>query len=604
MRVGLFIMAGLVLLLSWACENTDQPKCSESKSCPSGLVCVNGLCEKKRCNIDEQCDFNEYCDTRTRECRRKSGPAWTCQSSADCRTGESCVSGFCRIANSEPTPIPDTPPPVDVDPNVCSPACQADETCEKGTCMKLPEDPACKLDQDCPTGLFCNFGVDRCQKKCQSNADCPEKRICKEQFCQYGTASGCSASQPCPSGKTCQNGACVDAPECGPQKACPTGKVCKDGKCIDEPKPECDAQTPCPTGKTCQGGKCVERGQSCGPGTSCPTGQKCWKSQCVSEDYCEQASDCQTNEKCFRNLCNACAQDSDCPTHMSCVQSTCQFVKKQPGEECVASTQCISTAVCMGDGSGTQYCRTRCTPGASNTGCAANEGCVLLSDKVSGACLPKKGAGALTAGQTCNPNNVQCEVDLICVNTGNSNVCMALCNIQQQNCASGAKCVSLGIDPIGGCEASGSTGGGGENSPCTSQSQCQSGLKCLRLSSGQGVCTPTCSPSNTSCSAGKVCDLIMDYAGKDLQEAVCGPLISGVGEGQLCNYNYHISGSCPPNQPNCLCRSDLFCFLNQQNPSAGLCARPCDPVTKRCPAGKTCLISPLTYKGQNLYGCI
>jgi hypothetical protein len=256
----------------------------------------------------------------------------------------------------------------------------------------------------------------------------------------------------------------------------------------------------------------------------------------------------------------------------------------------------------MGDGSGKQYCRTKCDPSAT-AGCPSGEGCALLSDNKSGACVKKRGAGALTEGQACNPNQVQCEVDLVCVNDGGSNICMRLCNINQQNCASGKKCISVGIDPIGVCEAGGSSGGG-ENSPCTSKAQCQSGMFCLRLPAGNGICTPSCDPANPVCSGGKVCDLIVDYQNQNVQAGVCGPQIAGLGEGKLCNYNYHKTGSCPPNQPQCLCRSDLFCILNLQNPSSGLCARPCNPTTKNCPAGQQCIATPLKYNGATFWGCI
>lgn len=51
------------------------------------------------------------------------------------------------------------------DPNTCSPACAADETCNNGKCEKKTDpnvcDPACGTDEECKAG--------KCEKKATSN---------------------------------------------------------------------------------------------------------------------------------------------------------------------------------------------------------------------------------------------------------------------------------------------------------------------------------------------------------------------------------------------------------------------------------------------------
>ncbi len=84
-----------------ACVPTDHPTptCGSGKACASGQTCIGGFCHYT-CTTDMQC---EAIDSRIGSCSKKQSiclpPAEAnaqCLSSADCASGQSCISNSCK----------------------------------------------------------------------------------------------------------------------------------------------------------------------------------------------------------------------------------------------------------------------------------------------------------------------------------------------------------------------------------------------------------------------------------------------------------------------------------------------------------------------------
>jgi hypothetical protein len=102
------------------------------------------------------------------------------------------------------------------------PACGSRERCVCGRCII----PACSLAEDCPAGMVCSFGDQRCDIACTGDGDCkggercvPGKSVCR------GT---CEADDQCQSGEICQraSGLCAST-GCATDDECAGGRTCR-----------------------------------------------------------------------------------------------------------------------------------------------------------------------------------------------------------------------------------------------------------------------------------------------------------------------------------------------------------------------------------------
>ncbi len=118
--------------------------------------------------------------------------------------------------------------------------CCADQDCpqERPKCkdMRCVE---CSEDADCPVDKpYCDN--EKCAYECEINADCNARgkpgMVCKENKCQ-----ACESDEECgdPS-LACVDGRCVPACACQSDADCPEGKVCQDCACVE---PSCEPQT-------------------------------------------------------------------------------------------------------------------------------------------------------------------------------------------------------------------------------------------------------------------------------------------------------------------------------------------------------------------------
>ncbi len=645
--VWVLCMMVLGSLLWIGCSDTDR-QCDADNPCDNPLVCVGGKCERKRCSVDEDCSIQEVCSPSTGRCERRTGPTWDCRTDRECRPGEICEGGLCRLQNSENTGGEVVVP--ERDPNACVPTCREGFKCDKGTCVAIATDPPCKFDTDCKDGRTCNIAVDLCQLPCQSDAGCSDGRTCKGGYCQLGGEPECDANKPCTSPKTCVNGACVE-PECSGEKPCPSPNVCTNNKCVE---PECHSSKPCTSPKVCTNNKCEDPPEDCSGAKPCSGDKKCFRGKCVSPDYCEQDSDCTQVVKCVKNQCGFCSQNSDCFDFQACENSKCVTKLKQIGEACKASAECVQGAICAGDGGGNTACRKPCDPFASPTGCDPSDGCGLLGTTTTGACFPKKGASALKVGDDCTgANQGKCEVDLTCVNQGNGTaLCMQYCNQNKPNCPSNGKCLSVGQDPVGVCEIKGGSGTGNvkPGQACNSNADCQTGAACVTAGGGThavNICQALCNPQAPSCPRAAPCigtsqpgvgvcqpacsaasdcasGLCLGSSGAGTCTTGCDPYQAVCTQGQTCDVvpapNGGLKGVCGPENTQgqsiggtCFagafsCRTGLVCITlirNSQGNLVGKCGLPCLPGSTQCPAGTRCQASTNTLEGGGtLTGCI
>jgi Cys-rich repeat protein len=115
--------------------------------------------------------------------------------------------------------------------------CASGEVCVSGTCVRPPPG-------------------------CTSNAQCSSGQICQAGACVTPPPPGCTSNAQCSSGQVCQSGVCVTAPPpgCTSNAQCSTGQVCQSGVCVTPPPPGCTTNAQCGAGQTCQSGRCVTTG--------------------------------------------------------------------------------------------------------------------------------------------------------------------------------------------------------------------------------------------------------------------------------------------------------------------------------------------------------
>ena len=168
--------------------------CSADSGCPSGTVCIGGVCKKS--------------------------DGGTCATDSDCASGF-CAGGVCTPSN-----------------NNCGGSglvCAPNQVCIGGAC-KTNNGGACAMNGDCLSGL-CWGGV--CKKP--DGAACQMSGECASGLCAGGvcTASGCGAmGVVCAPGSICVAGNCkkTDGGACVMNGECASG-LCLGGTCSTGPSP-------------------------------------------------------------------------------------------------------------------------------------------------------------------------------------------------------------------------------------------------------------------------------------------------------------------------------------------------------------------------------
>ena len=301
---------------------------------------------------------------------------------------------------------------------------------------------------------------DVCPANCNTSADCSTTSSCAQPVCVLGSCF------------ECDNDMCYEA---NWTEKCTSGLVCDvDQGCVPaiDDDNSCEADSDCEIvggcfTPTCVVGLCVY--DFAEDGTSCDSGQ----GVCVS-------GGCQPLE-CYDAAKNGLETDVDCGG-TEC--AGCEL-----GQSCLQTSDC---AVGLCDTKNSFECEpiNTCGNGTRETGERCDDGNTVDADACSNRC--RRGLGVACT------NNAQCE----------SNVCDLL---ESNTCEMANVCGNGAVEGSEACDDGATVGGDGcsagckrENGqPCTSDSQCQSGV-CDLLGSN------TCEPANT-CGNGKregseICD--------------------------------------------------------------------------------------------------
>lgn len=280
------------------------------------------------------------------------------------------------------------------------------------------------------------------------------------------------------------------------------------------------------TGKfTCKNGNCAlggvipekkKLGETCTNSGECKDPYFCQPVQ-GGKSYCStncdpQKQNCPSGFKCYP-YSNA--------SGGACLPDSGQTTKKNAGESCSSSYECI-TGLCFPnpDQSG-MFCRIPCKKGGGE--CPSGEVCVTIGTSSNGACL-KGGPQKKKTGEVCKNDN-ECESG-ICFGT-DTWLCRESCNPKEQKCSIGYYCKDLG-NGVGGCLP-------GTPPPppkkddgalCINNNECKSNLCYNLIGTGKYFCRTPCILSQPACPEGNVC---ISYEGSE--NGVCMPQKNGHGEG-------------------------------------------------------------------------
>jgi hypothetical protein len=296
------------------------------------------------CNLDCVLATNEEgCEIC--ECATEPPPPEGCESDADCRDGQICVSQ-------------DGCPPCAADPNQpCDIACTFE-----GVCVDVNPDPCaavlCSPDTVCAVdenGQAVCLPIEG--ELCFADSDCGERAFCDFSTCNGGGSDGNDGNEPAPPDDGDQDIACLgtcrelDEPFGCENVLCDDGSICVEGF----NGPECvPVESQCNTDEDCaangQGGRCEI---SCLPMPDCPECDACLVvGQCVNDDICAQlcgpGQECQIDAdgsvSCGDVRPPECTSDADCESG-----------------NCNADEICLSDPACEDpDGNGFVACDAVC----------------------------------------------------------------------------------------------------------------------------------------------------------------------------------------------------------------------------------------------------
>ena len=287
-----------------------------SKSC-GAYACAGTKCATT-CASSTECAAGFYCDTKTSTCVVNEGLGQKCSTTAPCKTGLSCVDGYCCGVAS----------------------CGAGSTCgwfgREGTCTKV-NGSTCAADAECGSS-HCIDGVccdSVCNGQCEA-CDIVEAATGRAGRClpvvgaPHGTRTACSSDpgnecsgsqcggeqrdkcnvfvgswRPCRK-QTCQEGVVTLPAQCDGKGACPAvvTATCEAYTCSDDGarcRTSCAKESDCASGFYCQVDKCVKRAAACSQdnASSIPNGGTavpCAPYRCVESGAC--GSSCHTSDEC------------------------------------------------------------------------------------------------------------------------------------------------------------------------------------------------------------------------------------------------------------------------------------------------------------------
>ena len=344
----------------------------------------------------------------------------------------------------------------------------------------------CTLPEDCPSLQTCTSCgacvVDQGLRACEDTSDCPIGRACRVP--EGATALACvrvvcEGHGDCLEGEACnaQRKACVPG-DCV-ALGCPEGTVCREEdsacvECITNPdcagtdRPYCAEST----------GTCV----ACEYDSDCPG--RCVDHQCVA---CAENADCAAPSPICRDdgQCVGCLSAADCPGGVACLPEGRCDVGPIAGEACDPGRKCAPGHRCLGDGAG--FCFLSCNPYAPV--CADGEGCALIPDdegravmegsRPAGFCIRDDGGAG--RDQSCDSSNL-CQVGLVCLyDSATTQRCRVPCNpAASSTCGTGLSCEGVAIG-AGGVDVGFCLPPSTLDDPCSRDEDCDPGQGCVLL---------------------------------------------------------------------------------------------------------------------------
>ena len=374
------------------CKNgVCAPECSSNADCAAAGkgVCTNGVC-KPECAADSDCtDANKPLCVKG-VCAPKAG----CKSDTDCASNKATPycdfsSGACRAC-------------------LVDKHCASYQVCNTTTWACVLRPGACVADTDCKGTPKTPYCLANACVSCRSNSDCPRLNSCVGGACAY---TGCRSDQDCApeaTNKYCElvSKKCV---VCSKDSHCKATEVCDASTYTCKLKPSCTTNADCKdpslpvcntTSKSCVA--CLGA-SDCKKDPNSVVAAACVKNVCVG---CQASRDCQLGYLCTNGSCTeGCADKRDCPA----TKPTCDTTLKKC-VECVSDTDCSGSSVCN---KSTNTCDYRCTqPNRYDSGCyRETSGQARYCDgttRTCKACLPVPLSATSTYDQGCNSRTPRC----------------------------------------------------------------------------------------------------------------------------------------------------------------------------------------------------
>lgn len=449
--------------------------CTRSADCPSGNVCVSQRClaPSATCTTDTDCAATEFCNG-SGECEARRGDAAVTPPNADAMVTPPTPDAAPIDPDGGPGPEPDAAP---VDP-------------DGGPGPQPDAGPACATDPDCA----------------------PPSTICVANACVAGCAQNpalCSAAEVC----NTTTGRCAPRPTtCTMDSQCgPPARVCESTQCV----PGCGQAG---------GVQCAGMTPVCSPTTG----------RCEPVPPCSRDSDCGNPDQICVNT--ACVLRCDRPGAAACAANTvcnaadgrCIPGNLALGADCALDSQCTSR-LCLGlniNMSARQVCSQTC---GRSLDCPVDFGCLYLSG--TNFCLSENlftppAAFDTRAGGSCSTANITCQSGWC--NT-QANQCIESCSREADCSAFGGNCFTYTQTPMGSttnlydniCVTQTNSVIG---ATCATNTTCRTGV-CNRYAS---QCAAHCC-SDADCPVTQVCGLYdLDTTTGDIIK-ICGPRSPGAG---------------------------------------------------------------------------
>ena len=540
------------------CQDKGASACSTNGLCdgqgacqayPSGTSCGSQSCVGGAYNPPSTCNASGQCvASRSRTCNPFACNGdicfTSCSTSAECATGEFCISGSCGL---KPRGA-ECATGKDCTSGLCAQGVCCDTACT-GACM------ACDLTASAGT---CTAVADRApdpQGKCATtaSASCGTTGTCLKGACAYYAQ-----------GLNCANAACATSASITPTSTC-DGKgacttpanqscgtfLCAAGACKTSCTPATEA-TDCVPPNTCVNNSCGLKVN----GAACTNASQCASGFCTEGVCCNTACADATSG----GLCKTC-KGTQTVTAGTCgnVESGTADPKSRCSKSVVASGDCSNDGTCNGSGA--------CRPWSSSTGCR-QESCTVSTHTLPATC---DGAGNCPAAVVSSCGSYVCKAGSpTCLNT-----CLA-----DTDCTGGLTCLKT-TNRCGDKLAAGES--------CVANSDCGTGLVCA----AEGVCCDkTCASGCQSCKLTGKAGVCSNIAGGSPPRATTPVTCAAATTGACGN-----SGNCDSSagcEQRATCTSSITACpsdTHQQYIASGLCsvAGVCGPQTAACSTGYLCV---------------